>query len=368
MDIATLFGGFGGVDIGAKQAGLNPAWSIELDPCIGEVAAANLGHRIYICDLLACDPTRFDAVDVLHASPPCPNFSVAKTGRGESKLDIQLARKVAAFVTALRPPVFTLENVWAYRGSRSWAIIQDALYGAGYWVSIEHVNAADYGVPQTRKRMIVRAVRGGFVPYLPQTQPWVGWYAAIEDLIDTLPESQFAPWQLERLPDELKASFLAQVQGEGGDGVRFADEPMQTVTVAHGAAKYRAFIVPGGNDSFPLRCDGEPVFTITTSQANGGCRAWLVDGANTTEGQLSIRKSDQPALTVTSGGPKHPARALLKVGRVVAMTPRALARFQAFPDWYELPDNAQLAAKGIGNAVPPLLYQRIIQPLLQEVA
>jgi DNA (cytosine-5)-methyltransferase 1 len=46
------------------------------------------------------------------------------------------------------------------------------------------------------------------------------------------------------------------------------------------------------------------------------------------------------------------------------MTPRALARFQSFPDWYELPENARLAAKGIGNACPPLLMQRIYEHLL----
>jgi len=49
----------------------------------------------------------------------------------------------------------------------------------------------------------------------------------------------------------------------------------------------------------------------------------------------------------------------------VSMTPRTLARFQSFPDWYELPTKRSLAAYGIGNAVPPLLYQRIIEGLVQ---
>jgi site-specific DNA-cytosine methylase len=52
-------------------------------------------------------------------------------------------------------------------------------------------------------------------------------------------------------------------------------------------------------------------------------------------------------------------RAWLSQGRVVRMTPRALARFQAFPDTYALPDGAALACRVIGNAVPPLLMQRI---------
>lgn len=325
--IGTLFGGFGGVDIGAAAAGLECAWSMEFDPDIAAVAQANLKHRVVVANLLECDPRKFDAVDVLHASPPCPNFSVAKAGGAETRLDIDLARKVAKFVDVLRPRIFTLENVWAYRTSRSWHTIQDALHKAGYWLHVDHVNAADLGVPQTRKRMIVRAIRGGFVPYLPEPVPWVGWYEAIEDLLPTLPESAFAPWQLARLPEHL-ATFVMQVQGEAGDGVRFAGEPMQTVTSNHGAAKYRALLV---NESS----------TMEVRAAEGSSAAQVASHRNAAQ------------------------RALLESGRVVAMTPRALARFQSFPDTYTLPDNARLAAKGIGNAVSPLLYQHIIAPLVE---
>lgn len=359
--IATLFGGFGGVDIGAMAAGLEPAWSIEYDAAVADVARTNLRHRVHVADLMDCDPTDFEAVDVLHASPPCPNFSVANANSSETALDLALAHKVAEFVTVLQPRIFTLENVWAYRHSRSWATIEDALHGAGYWLHVDHVNCADYGVPQTRRRMIVRAIRGGFVPYLPEAQPWIGWYAAVKDLLDTLPDSQFAPWQLERLPAALKASFLMQVQGEAGDGVRYAEEPMQTVTIAHSAAKYRAFIVPGGNDSMSVRQDGEPIFTILAGNSGGGCRAWLVNESSTME----VRAAEGSSAAQVASSRNSAQRALLDHGRVVAMTPRALARFQSFPDWYELPANARLAAKGIGNAVPPLLYQRIIAPLLE---
>lgn len=383
------------------QAGLEVDWSIEQDAEIAEIASGNLRHRVHVADILDCDPVDFERVDVLHASPPCPSFSLASHGTSETALDRALALKTAEFVTTLRPSIFTLENVFAYRHSRSWRIIEDALHKAGYWVFVEHVNAADYGVPQTRKRMIVRAVRGGFVPYLPEPVPWVGWYAAVEDLLHTLPESQFAPWQMARLPELLMTTlvaqggygdtlgiaqeqdpaftitanhnqlglkaFLMQVQGQGGDGLRFANEPMRTVTANHGAGKYRAFLI--GDQQRQLATESDPAFTVRAG-SNGGAapRAWLVDSANASPtGQLTIRDESQPSHTVTSGGPKHPTRALFESGRVVAMTPRALARFQSFPDWYELPDNARLAARGIGNAVPPLLYRKIIEPLLETI-
>ena len=356
--IATLFSGFGGVDIGAMQAGLTPLWSIEYDAAIAKVAASNFGHRIHVGDILECDPHDFERVDVLHASPPCPNFSVANTASSETELDIALAAKVVEFIAVLQPSIFTLENVWAYRQSSSWQRINDALWELGYWVAVDHVNAADHGVPQTRKRMIVRAIKGGFVPYLPEPVRWVSWYEAIEDILHTLPESQFAPWQMARMP-ELMRSFLMQVQGEAGDGVRWDTEPMQTVTVAHGAAKYRAFIVPGGNDSFPQRDDSEHGFTIVAGHGGGGCRAWLVNESSTME----VRAADGSSAAQVASYRNTGQRGLIGDGHVVAMTPRALARFQSFPDWYQLPSNARLAAKGIGNAVPPLLYQRVIESL-----
>ena len=62
--------------------------------------------------------------------------------------------------------------------------------------------------------------------------------------------------------------------------------------------------------------------------------------------------------------PINPMRAWLSSGRVVKMTPRALARFQSLPDSYILPDKASLACTVIGNMVPSLLMQQIVEPLL----
>lgn len=306
---ASLFSGGGGADIGAKAAGLQLAWGVELMPEIAEVGNANLGQHIEVANILACDPARFDRVDVLHASPPCTRASVAngsaevnEDGLREAPLDIALANKTIEFVETLQPEIFTLENVWGYRKFQSWRGgrkcegIQQALYRLGYWVSVEHVNSADMAVPQTRCRMIVRAIRGGMVPYLPQPVPWVGWYAAIEDIIDTLPESQFAPWQLARLPEILKTALVDNQRcGDARDKINIADAV-------------------------------SPAFTITVS--NGS------------------------KLKASLGG------------RVVAMTPRALARFQSFPDGYTLPDSKTLAAKIIGNAVPPLMMQRIYEGMM----
>jgi len=149
---ADLFHGFGGSAIGASQAGYRPLWGIERDPDLAAVARQNLGDHIIIADILDVDPAGLERPDLLHASPPCPSFSVANARGRESPHDIALARRVAGFIEALQPRLFTLENVWRYRGSQSWAVIRDTLYRLGYWVDAALVNAADYGAPATRWR------------------------------------------------------------------------------------------------------------------------------------------------------------------------------------------------------------------------
>lgn len=343
--IGTLFSGFGGVDIGAMAAGLSPLWAVEYDPAVADVYRRNIGEHVTVADILQLDPLDFEPVDVLHASPPCPSFSVAKAGAEETEDDIALGRKVAEFVTALRPAMFTLENVYGYRKAKSFRIIVKALAKAGYQYRWWHLNAASFGVPQTRKRLILVARRDGrpqrphtthapaadIAPLFDERKPWVGWYEAIEDLIPALPDSAFADWQLARLPAELHTMLVGGAntsaeQAAPGVGVSEHGEPARAV--ANNADRWRAFIVSNA----------------ATEWSDG-----LFDGA-------------EPALAVS---PQTGGRVRACVtGRVVQITPRALARFQSIPDWYALPESKMLACRGIGNAVPPLLYQRVIEAQL----
>ena len=106
----------------------------------------------------------------------------------------------------------------------------------------------------------------------------------------------------------------------------------------------------------------EPTVIITASQEKHQFRAFIVAGdsnAKTAWGD-NQREQDEPAFS-TKENANGRTRAWLSSGRVVKMTPRALARFQSFPDSYILPDKTRLACTVIGNAVPPLLYQRVIE-------
>lgn len=303
MKIGTLFTGAGGADIGAMQVGLTPAWGIEYDPDIANAARLNLGYHIKTMNVLDANPANFARVDVLHASPPCPNFSAAKANAEETALDIALAAKVAEFIGVLKPRFFTLENVRDYAHSKSLKIIIAALHGCGYAVNSWVLNSADYGVPQTRKRLIVVARRDGIKPSKPEPthaeaptplfdhrRQWVGWYEAIEDLIPTLPETQLAPWQIQKMPRKMRLPKLVMNGNASNNGV-FLD-------------------------------------------------------------------SDSPAFTACASDYKHMPKIMTEL-KTAFTTHFCLSRFQSFPNTYIWPDDKNLASKMIGNAVPPLLYAAV---------
>lgn len=325
---ATMFSGFGGADVGLMAAGLRPLWGVEYDADIAGVYRNNIGDHVIIDDVRNVDYSLLPHVDWLHASPSCVRASVANVDATESAEDTEAAMAVVRALHAHKPQVFTLENVWGYRNFSAFRLILDTIGSMGYFYDFEHVNAADFGVPQTRRRLILRATRG-LLPPMPAPVPWVGWYEAIADLMPTLPNSKLAPWQLARLRDGVKGALL--IDGKLGS-------ESTNMTTRNGEA---------------------PCFTVTTSHNQRDMRVVLVNESSTFE----MRAADAPSAAQVASERNLRQKAILP-HRVVAITPRCLARFQSFPDSYKLPDKRSLAAKGIGNAVPPLLMKRIAEVAL----
>ena len=383
--IATICSGGECVGVGAQAGGFRHLWGIERRADVARVAEAN-GFRSIIADARDVDPHTLDSPFCLHASLPCLDASGANGDRTESEEGKDLGRVTARFIEVLGPTVFTLENIWYYRNYQSFAYIVDTLFRLGYIVDWQHLNAADFGVPQTRRRLILRAVRGALLPILPQPEPWIGWYAAIADLIPTLPSSKFAPWQLEHLPADLRQSTLF-AQGVSQDrrgneyGIprRSGTEPALTITANTNQLGLRAFLMPGGGNTGystarvgkGVRRSDELATTVHTMSGGGTPpRAFLVGSqyaqpSTCTRREVQTRMAEVPAMTITASQ-KGDKRAWLGRGKVVQLTPRALARLQSIPDTYQLPRSRTLACYVIGNAVPPLMYQKIISQFQRE--
>jgi DNA (cytosine-5)-methyltransferase 1 len=335
-------------DIGLAAAGYQSIGGIDNDPQASGCAQAN-GLPVVCQDILTADPRRFERPDLLWASPPCVTASIANQRTGETHLDRQLAASVRGFIIAMLPPVVVLENVAGYRHYQAYAEIVATLQGHGYHVRGHgyHVrdwllNAADYGVPQQRRRLIMIAARA-FVPQRPPathkrhadmfSPQWRGWYDAVSDLAPTFPQAQLAPWQRRRLPEWLTESVLIRTQQtEWSESVVPPNDPAMTVTEHH-LGRLRAMLF---DDQF--------------SSAGGG--TGNERGATSTEG-------DVPAFTITTRDSQRLKAVLLDHADVRSLTLRALARLQSVPDSYQLPDNRRLACSIIGRGVPCLLAQRI---------
>jgi len=375
--LITLLTGGGGFDEGAKMAGFTPVLGVEIVPEIAHWAEVNTpGLTVIRSDVAAVDYSQFETPYHLHASPSCKNASNANGNGEEAQEDLGAAQGVCNALIALHPPVFTLENVYQYREYQSFKLILKALHNLGYAFNYWHLNAADYGVPQSRKRLILiaRKDRKPTKPAAthtdpaslngqmgmfgqPQLKPWVGWYKAIADIVDSLPDSEFADWQLKRLPKEF-GSFV--IDSNVSATVSKASDPITTITTENGR-RVRAFFVPGDNTSnTTVREADEPMVTVQ-SRSTGQCphRAFLVNKSADKYGD-GVAYDNEPSFSiVTTSQGRY--KAWLPQGRVVKMIPRALARFQSVPDNYLLPDDDKLACTIIGNMVPPLLAKAICE-------
>lgn len=373
---ATLFSGFEGVGIGAINAGLTHLWGVEFDADIAAVAETN-GFKTIVADVRAVDYATLERPWHLHASPVCKNASTAKTNGEESTDDLETAAAVERAIEALRPTLFTLESVRGYLDFAAFKNIMRTLRRLGYQIAHDVLNAANWGVPQTRERLIVVARNDGKRPRMPEHTharadllgsmfetrlPWVGWYEAIEDLIAGLPDAQFANWQLARMPESIYEPVLiggantSETQAAAGVGVSSYAEPTRVVNATN-SNQWRAFLV-NESSTMEIRNADQPTATQVASPSRA-LKAFIVPGGNASS--FDIREADAPARTVGDTERVGNAPRASINGRVVKMTPRCLARFQSFPDSYILPASARLATTGIGNAVPPLLMQRVLE-------
>lgn len=340
MEIITFasgFSGYGGADLGLRAAGLEHTWGLEMEPELAEVYQANIG-RCHVQSILESDPMKMDRPDWLHMSPVCKNFSAAKTNAAESQLDIDCARKVAEFIRVLQPKIFTLENVQAYGKSVAFNLIVNELNLCGYWSNWQVLNSADFGVPQSRKRLILQAIKGGFLPSLPPKTKHMGWYEAIADLVHNLPDSKLADWQVERLPKNIEINSLVH---------------------------------PTDQRTMPVIEGRQPSFTLTSSMGTTSNypRAILIENTGArSDRPLQTREPHEPSWTIRAMGKDghwHRATALLDA-RVVQLDIPCLARLQGFPDDYQFSGVKSRDGKGIGNSVTPPLMEAIAHNILEN--
>lgn len=173
-----LFCGAGGLTVGLKKAGFRVLAGVEQNPVAAETYKLNnRKSRIYEGDIRKLCPERIMAdlgletgsLDLLAGCPPCQGFSSHRTRNKATAIEDDrndLVFEFVRFIEVMLPKTVMLENVPAL--AKDWRIdeLKVRLRDLGYHIDDNFAqvkNAADYGVPQRRKRLLVKASRYGTI-------------------------------------------------------------------------------------------------------------------------------------------------------------------------------------------------------------
>lgn len=163
-DFIDLFCGAGGLSLGLEAAGLKCIGAVEMNRDACETFA--LHHRgadLYDTPIQEVNFKKYSGVALLVGGPPCQPFSAGGKGLASGDSRDMIPEFVRA-VREARPEAFLMENVPGLAGPAHRAYLDHSLVKLsrlGYKLAVEVLNAAEYGVPQKRRRLIVVGVREG---------------------------------------------------------------------------------------------------------------------------------------------------------------------------------------------------------------
>lgn len=196
LSVVSLFSGCGGLDLGFKWENFDIIWANDnmRDAC--ETYKKNIGNHIVCKSILDIDPEKIPHADLIIGGPPCQGFSgIGKRDPNDKRSS--LVWSYLNIINHVKPKVFLFENVTGLKSSRSSDGLKvidklaEAFEGIGYKINIYTLNAADYGVPQKRKRVFIIGNQYNIdIEPPPQThsedgkigKKWVSSFEAISDL------------------------------------------------------------------------------------------------------------------------------------------------------------------------------------------
>lgn len=196
MNLISLFSGAGGLDLGFEKAGFNIVMANEFDKGIWATYEKNHSAPLIKGDIRSIKESDFPGkVDGIIGGPPCQSWSEAGALRGINDERGQLFFDYIRILREKQPKFFLAENVsgmLANRHSEAVKNIVSKFEDCGYDVTINLVNAADYGVPQDRKRVFYIGFRKDLhidfkfpEPTTPNPEQKLTLRDAIGDLVDT---------------------------------------------------------------------------------------------------------------------------------------------------------------------------------------
>jgi DNA (cytosine-5)-methyltransferase 1 len=338
FSIVDLFSGCGGMTRGFLDSGeFRSVYAVEADRDAAATYRLNFGE--HVVQGMIEDVATFPKADVVIGGPPCQGFS--PLNRGAVGFERRgLWREYLRALAKVEPRAFVMENVPELLKSAEYAEFKKRAEKEGFLVDEDILNAADYGVPQRRRRAIVIGVRDGAIPWPEQThadpkalndadlRPWATFREATEGL-PTQPNEK--NWHRRRNPRPESIRRYKAVPRDGGNRFEM-QRNLDRAGLGH--------LVP---------------------------RCWREKPTGTTDvfGRLWW---DRPSFTIRTEFYKPEKGRYLHPSAHRPITLREAARCMSFSDDFRFPEDQAMTsvARQIGNAVPPLLAQQIAASLARS--
>ncbi len=163
MRVVSLFAGCGGLDLGLIRAGHKIVMATDFDKDCKKTYDANFDHSLFLKDVKTLTGDELPEYDLLCGGFPCQGFSVANTYRHVNDERNELYLEIVRLLNETKPKYFLAENVAGILSIGKGEVVKQIIKefsacGNGYRVEKYLLNAADYGVPQGRKRVIFLGV------------------------------------------------------------------------------------------------------------------------------------------------------------------------------------------------------------------
>lgn len=351
MRVIDLFSGCGGLSLGFGHAGFQVTQAYDNWQPAVQTYRHNFDHPISQIDI--GDLTDIGPTDVVVGGPPCQGFSSAGMRRGSDSRNT-LVSTYSRLIAAIRPKAFVFENVEGFLTGEDGKFVfelLEPLVEAGYRIHLRKVNAANYGVPQHRKRVL--AIGGlGWDPSFPEhTHSALGAPGAHLNNKHSLP---YAPTVADAIRDLPPATVSSRTTtGIDFDHTYSALGPIDRERIRHLEPGQRMRDLPEElwHDSYKARANRR-VSDGTPSEKRGGAPSGI-----------RRLRSDEPSKAITGAGTRefvHPIEDR-------TLTIRECARLQTFPDSFTFIGSNSEKIQQIGNAVPPLFAFAIANSLRSDL-
>lgn len=261
MKVVSLFSGAGGLDLGFINAGHTIVWANDNYKDAVDTYKQNIGNHIVYGDIRDIGTSDIPDCDIVIGGFPCQGFSVANTKRHEDDERNVLYKELIRVISAKKPKFFVAENVKGLlsmgKGSVIEMIIND-FTSLGYVVKKKVLNAADYGVPQTRERVIIVGVRNDidFVYEFPQpthtkdeSNLFLKRWVTVGESLKGIPD----PNTDNSLPNHVCSKYKIKISGYIGHRAIDPNKPAPTVT-ARGDDKGGVVVLHHPNNQRRMSC------------------------------------------------------------------------------------------------------------------